>query len=66
MNNFIEQSFDNGEIVKLNCGGPKMSISWTSRSTTGHIAYNCHWFNTNGEKQEGCFYEWQLVSVNDN
>ena len=37
----MSDKFDKGDVVRLNSGGPDMTIEYRS---TGNGKYRCHWF----------------------
>lgn len=54
-----DSTFEIGDVVKLNSGGPEMSVYDTPNS----FEYTCQWFA--GKKlEEGCFHGKSLILVN--
>ncbi len=57
-----ENKYSVGEVVKLNAGGPDMSVLQVLKRDGGQHHYNCQWFA--GKKLEaGRFPEESLIKV---
>lgn len=50
-----------GSTVKLNSGGPKMTVNYRTGG-----GWKCDWFNEQGELKSGVFSDEALTLVADN